>query len=101
MSTVTTRGKQMPPVLNAMGIACACYGNHDFDFGVDALLRLKGACDFPWLISNIADARTTPRTGGWPAGCAPTWSRCRAAAAAMPRGKGPRRRPRGRRCGSA
>ena len=55
MSTVT-RGKQMPPVLNAMGIACACYGNHDFDFGVDALLRLKGACDFPWLISNVADA---------------------------------------------
>ena len=101
MSTVTTRGKQMPPVLNAMGIACACCGNHDFNFGDDALLRLKGACDFPWLISNIADARTTPRTGGWPAGCAPTWSRCRAAAlAAIPRGKGPRR-PRGRRCGSA
>jgi hypothetical protein len=20
-------------------------------------------CDFPWLISNIADARTTPRAG--------------------------------------
>ena len=34
MSTVTTRGKQMPPVLNAMGIACACCGNHDFNFFV-------------------------------------------------------------------
>jgi 5'-nucleotidase len=38
---VTTRGKQMPPVLNAMGIACACCGNHDFNFGVDGLLRLR------------------------------------------------------------
>ena len=41
MSMVTTRGKQMPPVLNAMGIACACCGNRDFNFGVDALLRLR------------------------------------------------------------
>ena len=55
MSTVT-RGRQMPPVLNHMGIHAACYGNHDFDFGLDALLRLKDACTFPWLLSNVLDA---------------------------------------------
>lgn len=32
MSTVTM-GKQMVPVLNEAGVAVACVGNHDFDFG--------------------------------------------------------------------
>ena len=43
MSTVTTRGKQMLPVLNTMGTECACCGNHDSNPGVDALLRLPVA----------------------------------------------------------
>lgn len=32
MSTITL-GKQMVPVLNEMGVACSCMGNHDFDYG--------------------------------------------------------------------
>ncbi len=29
MSTFT-KGEQMIPVLNKLGVHCACYGNHDF-----------------------------------------------------------------------
>eukprot|EP00434_Breviolum_minutum_P015357 symbB.v1.2.013534.t1/scaffold961.1/size148688/6 len=36
MST-STHGKHMITALNAIGIHTACYGNHDFDFGVDNL----------------------------------------------------------------
>ena len=36
MSTVTTRGKQMPPVLTI-----PCCSNHDLNFGVGTLLRLR------------------------------------------------------------
>jgi 5'-nucleotidase len=52
MSTVT-KGRQMIPVLESLHIAAACYGNHDFDFGVDHLLKLKAMCSFPWLLSNV------------------------------------------------
>ena len=52
MSTIT-KGAQMVPVLNALGLTAACYGNHDFDFGVDTLLKLRSKCTFPWFISNV------------------------------------------------
>jgi 5'-nucleotidase len=39
LSTVT-HGKQMVPVLNAIGVHCALYGSHDFDFGVDNLVKV-------------------------------------------------------------
>jgi len=39
MSTVTN-GRQMVPVLNAIGVHCAVYGNHDFDHGVDNLVQV-------------------------------------------------------------
>eukprot|EP00468_Gymnochlora_sp_CCMP2014_P003650 CAMPEP_0167755044 /NCGR_PEP_ID=MMETSP0110_2-20121227/8605_1 /TAXON_ID=629695 /ORGANISM="Gymnochlora sp., Strain CCMP2014" /LENGTH=675 /DNA_ID=CAMNT_0007640987 /DNA_START=29 /DNA_END=2056 /DNA_ORIENTATION=+ len=57
LSTVT-HGKQMPPVLNKIGVHVACYGNHDFDFGMEAAMKLTGATKFPWLLSNIVNAKT-------------------------------------------
>lgn len=42
LSTVT-KGKQMVPILNSFNINTACVGNHDFDFGLDALEQLIGA----------------------------------------------------------
>jgi len=39
MSSVT-HGRQMIPVLNAIGVHCALYGNHDFDHGVDNLVKV-------------------------------------------------------------
>ncbi|KAJ1928719.1 hypothetical protein IWQ60_001819 [Tieghemiomyces parasiticus] len=50
-----TRGKHMVPVLNSLNIDVACYGNHDFDFGIDVLEKLSGQCNFPWLLTNVVD----------------------------------------------
>jgi len=43
MSSVTN-GRQMVPVLNALGVHCAVYGNHDFDHGVDNLVKVCDLC---------------------------------------------------------
>ncbi|KAJ1657770.1 hypothetical protein IWQ61_002871 [Dispira simplex] len=53
-----TRGKHMVPVLNALNLDAACYGNHDFDFGVTVLDSLARTCNFPWLLSNVVDCET-------------------------------------------
>lgn len=57
MSTVT-KGKQMIPVMNTIGVHAAVYGNHDFDFGVDELIDFKNKTNFPWLMSNVKDKLT-------------------------------------------
>jgi len=57
MSTFT-KGEQMVPVLNKLGVHCAVYGNHDFDFGLETLESLAGRTDFPWLMSNVIDNET-------------------------------------------
>merc|ERR1719502_2019564 len=43
----------MVPVLNAIAPEISVYGNHDFDFGLDALHKLADSCTFPWLMSNV------------------------------------------------
>lgn len=52
MSTYT-RGRHMIPFLNLLKVHTACFGNHDFDFGIDELEYAVGSCNFPWLISNV------------------------------------------------
>ncbi|KAG2448378.1 hypothetical protein HYH02_006960 [Chlamydomonas schloesseri] len=69
MSTMTM-GAQMVPVLNEVGVHCACMGNHDFDYGLPNLLKLNAQCKFPWLMANVLD-----RASGKPyADAAPTWT---------------------------
>lgn len=71
--------------LNAMGLDFSGVGNHEFDEGVDELLRMQhGGChpqdgcyfadqpfagaDFKWLSANVVsayDATTTPLPGYW------------------------------------
>ena len=63
MSTFT-KGKQMVPILNACNIQCAVIGNHDFDFGVDNLVKLMAETNFPWLMSNVYDNFTGEPLGG-------------------------------------
>ncbi|RXK38756.1 hypothetical protein M231_03932 [Tremella mesenterica] len=53
-----TRGSHMVPIMNALGIDCACVGNHDFDFGYPHLTKLISSTSFPWLLSNIVDDKT-------------------------------------------
>ncbi|XP_071785238.1 mannosylglucosyl-3-phosphoglycerate phosphatase-like [Asterias amurensis] len=54
MSNIT-RGQHMVPVLNAMKVNTAVYGNHDFDFGVDELEDIVRDTNFPWMMSNVID----------------------------------------------
>merc|ERR550539_480137 len=48
----------MIQVLNQLGTHCAVYGNHDFDFGLDALNTVVHGTNFPWLMSNVIDKET-------------------------------------------
>eukprot|EP00667_Euglena_gracilis_P001460 EG_transcript_1460 len=54
LSTVT-KGKHCGPVLHALRPDCGVYGNHDFDFGVEDLVKLAGMCGMPWVMTNVVD----------------------------------------------
>jgi 2',3'-cyclic-nucleotide 2'-phosphodiesterase (5'-nucleotidase family)/predicted AlkP superfamily phosphohydrolase/phosphomutase len=53
-------------VENAWGLRATSYGNHEFDFGVERLLRQQERADFPFLATNIVETAT---------GRAPPWVR--------------------------
>ena len=63
MSTVT-KGEHMIKFLNMMNIKAACMGNHDFDFGAEHLECMVGESNFPWLLSNVTDAKTSTILAG-------------------------------------
>ncbi|VDP75607.1 unnamed protein product [Echinostoma caproni] len=56
--SMTTEGSHMIDVLNRLNLDCAVIGNHDFDFGIDNLLRCIKQSNFPWLNGNCYDAHT-------------------------------------------
>jgi len=58
ITSTTTHGKHMVQALNYIGIDVACYGNHDFDFGLDHLVDLAKQNNFPWLMSNVTYKKT-------------------------------------------
>jgi 2',3'-cyclic-nucleotide 2'-phosphodiesterase (5'-nucleotidase family) len=58
-ASTVTRGKHVPPLLNALNVEIAVVGNHDLDFGVETFVKLSGLCKFPWLCSNLKIAGTT------------------------------------------
>ncbi|KAF3931362.1 Apyrase [Dactylellina cionopaga] len=53
LESTVTKGKHMPPILNAIGIDAACAGNHDFDYSPENFAQLGKLCDFPWLAANL------------------------------------------------
>ncbi len=46
-------GESMVDVMNAMGYDASVIGNHEFDFGLDALKQRLGEANFPYLSANI------------------------------------------------
>ncbi|KMY92833.1 uncharacterized protein Dsimw501_GD10747, isoform A [Drosophila simulans] len=64
MLSTFTQGEQMIPVLNTVGTHCAVFGNHDFDHGLDVLVKLIKQTEFPWLMSNVVDNETGRPLGG-------------------------------------
>ena len=53
------RGEADIAAMNLMGYDALAVGNHDFDFGVDHLKKLKQQAKFPFLCTNVR-----PRTPG-------------------------------------
>jgi len=62
MSTFT-KGEQMIPVLDKIGVHCAVFGNHEFDYGVENLVDFTRRTNFPWLLSNVVDKETSRQLG--------------------------------------
>ena len=48
-------GESVVQVMNAMGYSAAVVGNHEFDFGQDALLQRSQEANFPFLAANLKD----------------------------------------------
>jgi 2',3'-cyclic-nucleotide 2'-phosphodiesterase (5'-nucleotidase family) len=66
-SSVTSavfKGEQMIAALNAAGVDMATLGNHEFDFGVDLLIRRMAEAKFQWIVSNVIDTTTGLPIGG-------------------------------------
>lgn len=57
LSTVWA-GESMTDVMNHMGYDAAAIGNHDFDFGIDAIVERAAQAKFPLLSANIVESET-------------------------------------------
>lgn len=53
-------GEPMMKIMNSHGYDAAVLGNHDFDWGLDALQKMKEEANFPFLSSNILDQNGKP-----------------------------------------
>ena len=51
-------------VENAWGLDATSYGNHEFDYGVERLLRHQARANFPFLATNIVETATGQRPTG-------------------------------------
>lgn len=58
------KGEQMVATLNAAGVDIATFGNHEFDFGKDVLLKRMAESRFQWVASNVLDTTTGKPLGG-------------------------------------
>ncbi|MAT98940.1 MAG: hypothetical protein CL608_17490 [Anaerolineaceae bacterium] len=60
------QGQSMAEVMNAMGYDAAAVGNHEFDFGLEALQTRAAESEFPFLSANIRTKSdgTTPEDLG-------------------------------------
>ena len=54
----TYKGAQMIDAWNAIGLDFAVFGNHEFDFGPDELIKRIKESHFTWLGANVIDTKT-------------------------------------------
>src|SRR5262245_55828063 len=50
VASTVFKGEQMIAALNAAGLDVATLGNHEFDFGIDVLLKRMSEARFQWVI---------------------------------------------------
>jgi 5'-nucleotidase len=58
VESITYKGAQMVEAWNMVGLDYATFGNHEFDFGPDELLKRMTESKFGWLAANVIDKRT-------------------------------------------
>ena len=58
VESITYKGAQMIDSWNAAGLDYATFGNHEFDFGPDELLKRMKESKFKWLAANVIDKNT-------------------------------------------
>jgi len=62
--------------MNEIGYDVATIGNHEFDYGIDQLMKIAEKAEFPYICANFADAEGNPvfeaytvkEVGGWKIG---------------------------------
>jgi 2',3'-cyclic-nucleotide 2'-phosphodiesterase (5'-nucleotidase family) len=54
-----TKGDAVIDVMNSMNFSAAAIGNHEFDFGLDAMIKQQDNATFPVLSCNIYEEGTT------------------------------------------
>jgi 2',3'-cyclic-nucleotide 2'-phosphodiesterase / 3'-nucleotidase / 5'-nucleotidase len=58
-----TRGRAGMELLGRLGYAAAALGDHELDWGTDALRARLGESAYPWLAANVVDSATGKRPG--------------------------------------
>ncbi len=58
VESITYKGAQMIDSWNTAGLDYATFGNHEFDFGPDELLKRMKESKFKWLAANVIDKKT-------------------------------------------
>jgi 5'-nucleotidase len=64
VESITYKGAQMIDSWNAAGLDYAAFGNHEFDFGPDELIKRMKESSFKWLAANVIDKSTGQPFGG-------------------------------------
>lgn len=58
LSSQIDKGKHMAHILNRMKVDIGTFGNHEFDFGSEALEKFINLTKFPWICSNVINQKT-------------------------------------------
>jgi 5'-nucleotidase len=66
VESITYKGRQMIDAWNQTGLDYSVFGNHEFDYGDEELLKRIGESKFKWLGANVVDRRTGKTFAGTP-----------------------------------
>src|ERR1043165_4808108 len=53
VESITYKGQQMIDAWNAIGLDFATFGNHEFDFGPEELVKRMKESKFQWIAANV------------------------------------------------
>lgn len=66
VESITYKGQQMIDSWNTIGLNLATFGNHEFDFGPEELVKRIKESKFQWINANVIDKKTGKPFGDTP-----------------------------------